>query len=243
MINALDDDEVHVWLASPADVAVDSCREQCLAILSADERARYERYRHEPSRDQFLAARALLRRSLSRYAAATPAAWQFVANRYGRPELAPGSETTPLRFNVSHTTRLVACAVVRERDIGIDVEFVNRRSGGVHLAERFFSATEVDALHQVAVDRQRSRFFDYWTLKESYIKARGMGLALPLGQFSFHLAADQFPTITFDARLVDDPDRWQFWQTSPTEEHRLALAVRAPRAQRLRVQMQTIALG
>ena len=73
--------------------------------------------------------------------------------------------------------------------------------------------------------RQRA-FFDYWTLKEAYIKARGFGLALPLADFAFTLAPPAPPQIAFEPALEDDPDTWQFAQDWPTPVHRLALAVR-----------------
>jgi 4'-phosphopantetheinyl transferase len=63
-------------------------------------------------------------------------------------------------------------------------------------------------------------------LKEAYIKARGLGLALPLGQFSFARHDDRPPTISFAAALPDDPATWQFAQYWPTRDHRMAVAVR-----------------
>jgi 4'-phosphopantetheinyl transferase len=69
------------------------------------------------------------------------------------------------------------------------------------------------------------RFFDYWTLKESYIKARGLGLQLPLDQFSFHLGDDVPIRISFGPRIADDPARWQFDLRCLTPRHRLALAL------------------
>ena len=69
-------------------------------------------------------------------------------------------------------------------------------------------------------------FFDYWTLKEAYIKARGLGLALPLGQFTFIRTPDAAPAIAFAPELHDDPASWQFAQFWPTRDHRMAVAVR-----------------
>lgn len=72
---------------------------------------------------------------------------------------------------------------------------------------------------------QPRAFFEYWTLKEAYIKARGMGLAIPLADFAFTLAPPAPPAIRFVEGFDDQPGRWQFWQASPTALHRLALAV------------------
>ncbi len=79
---------------------------------------------------------------------------------------------------------------------------------------------------KLPLERQQEVFFDYWTLKEAYIKARGKGLAIPLDQFSFDLASRECVRISFSPELDDDPSTWRFAQFSPTSEHRAALAVR-----------------
>jgi 4'-phosphopantetheinyl transferase len=152
-----------------------------------------------------------------------PEEWSFIPNNYGRPEIA-GPVETLLRFNLAHTRGLVACAVAWEREVGVDVEDVERPGEYVHLAQRFFAPSEAAHVASLPVERQRDVFFDYWTLKESYVKARGMGLALPLGDFAFQL--DELPTISFAGSIVDDPKSWQFRRLRPSEQHRLALAVR-----------------
>ncbi|HWA99115.1 MAG TPA: 4'-phosphopantetheinyl transferase superfamily protein, partial [Pirellulales bacterium] len=181
-------EEVAVWCVEDGPQITDSLLARYERLLNDDERSRYERYRADRAKRQFLIGRALVRTTLSRYEpSVSPEQWWFEANEYGRPEIAPGLIATALRFNLSHTDGFAACAVAWENDIGVDVEFVARRTGGVHLARRFFSASEVDDLLRLPAEQQRDAFFDYWTLKEAYIKARGMGLAIPLGHFSFHL--------------------------------------------------------
>lgn len=216
--------EVHVWWVREDEVAAPLLRAY-EALLSAEERARHARFLVEPPRREYLVARALARTCLSRYAPASPRDWCFELGRWGRPEIASPAVGPPLRFNLTHTRGLVACAVALDRDVGIDVEDLTRARGTVAVANRFFAPAEVAALHRLPEDQQPARFFDYWTLKESYIKARGMGLALPLGAFAFDLEAPS-PTIRFDARIQDDPASWQFVQLRPTARHLVAVAVR-----------------
>lgn len=168
--------------------------------------------------------RALLRTTLSRYASVPPEAWRFVLNPHGRPEIDTPREARWLKFNLSHTNSLVACLVARERAIGVDVEDRDRRGRLLDVAERFFSPSEAATLRRLPENEQLDRFFLYWTLKESYIKARGMGLAIPLAQFSFDIGPSI--TVRFDPRLGDDPQSWQFTALSVGRRHQLAAAFR-----------------
>jgi 4'-phosphopantetheinyl transferase len=218
-------DELNVWyLLDDGSIGPAELR-RYYALLNDEERARYQRYRVDSARRQFLIARALVRSTLSRYVSTRPDEWTFASNRYGRPEIASPQLPRALRFNLSHTSGLLSCAVAWEHDVGVDVEWINRRTGGVHLARRFFSQAEVADLLRVPERRQRDAFFDYWTLKEAYVKARGKGLAIPLGQFSFKLAEGEQPSITFGPELADTPECWQFGQLMPSAEHKLAVAV------------------
>jgi 4'-phosphopantetheinyl transferase len=215
---ALPDDEVHVYCGAPADLALAG-----QADLTADEIERMNRFVFERDREIFLATRILVRTTLSRYQALAPSDWRFVANDHGRPEIA--EQATDLRFNLSNTRGLVVCAVARDRDVGVDVERI-ARSAPLDVADRFFAPVEVVALRALAPSDQGRRFFDYWTLKESYIKARGLGLALPLAGFAFRFAEDGMPSIEVDPSLGDDGSRWQFEQRLVTAEHLVAVCAR-----------------
>jgi 4'-phosphopantetheinyl transferase len=219
--NAVHIDLVHT--ASPdALQRLDAYR----VLMSADEHARMARFVFDRDRRAFLLTRALVRTMLSRYAPIAPADWKFIANVHGRPEILDRPAGVPdLRFNISHTDGLIACAVTIGREVGVDVEHVGRRLEH-DIASRFFAPAEVSDLHSLPDDQQRRVFFDYWTLKEAYIKARGFGLALPLGDFAFKLKPPGPPAIAFEPSLEDDPATWQFLQHWPTPQHRLALAIR-----------------
>jgi len=215
--------EVHVWYVFSDRLNDSELLTRYQAMVSSDEAARQQRFVREKDRHQHLVARALVRATLSRYAAVPPEAWSFRPNRYGRPEIA-GPIQTPLRFNLSHTRGLVVCAVAWNREVGVDVENLERPGDYVHLAKRFFAPSEAAHVASLPVERQRDVFFAYWTLKESYIKARGMGLALPLGDFAFRLGDPV--TIAFSGSIADDPASWQFRRSQLGAHHRMALALR-----------------
>jgi 4'-phosphopantetheinyl transferase len=218
--------EVHLWHVDPEGITDPALLDAYHDLLSADERERQQRFRFARDRHRHVVTRALVRTLLSRYAAVDPRAWVFRTNRHGRPEIARPRGVPALRFNVSHTSGMIVCGLALGRDVGVDVEDTTRRSSTIAIADRYFSPAEVADLRAVPPARQRAAFWEYWTLKESYIKARGMGLALPLGRFSFHLGDPGAIRISFDPRLPDDPASWQFRVFRPNARHVVAVAFR-----------------
>jgi 4'-phosphopantetheinyl transferase len=241
---ALPGDEVHLWYLLPdLHPPLPPLLAAYEALLAPEERARRDRYRFEHSRREYLLTRALVRATLSRYAPVAPAAWTFRQNEYGRPEVDVAGHRD-LCFNLSNTRGLIACVVTRGREVGVDVEDTERSGETVGIADSFFSPREVAALRALPEGRRRGRFFDYWTLKEAYIKARGMGLSLPLDQFSFLLDDGPPIGIMFDPRLDDDAATWQFAQIDLSPQHRTAVAVRRGRGSDLRLLVRaTVPLG
>lgn len=225
----LDSYDIHLWLTYPDDIDDPALLSAYQALLNEEERERQQRFRFQRLRHQYLITRALVRTTLSRYAPIAAPHWHFDKNDYGRPEIANSEPLPPLRFNLSHADGMIICGVVLQRDIGVDVEDSQRQARTIEIADRFFSAQECHDLRQLPVAQQPDRFFDYWTLKESYIKARGMGLALPLGQFSFHFPGNDSNntpvTISFGEKIQDDAQRWTFWLMRATQRHRMAVCV------------------
>jgi 4'-phosphopantetheinyl transferase len=221
---ALAFDQVHVWYAATAEPLDPAAAARFRGWLSAEETARYQRFKFERDRQQYLWTHALGRSVLSRYVPVQPEEWQFSAGKFGRPEIESPELDKPLRFNLSRTRGMVACAVGWDRELGVDVENIERENLGLELISRYFARSEIEALNQLPADQQRRRFFDYWTLKEAYLKARGWGLSAPLDKFWFHLEPGQRPRIAFESSLADDPAAWQFNQFKPTAQHLIALA-------------------
>ena len=223
----LEPGHVDVWLTRPQAVRDEAILNAYRRILSDEETQRCRRFHFERHRHTFLVAHALVRTSLSHYHNTRPADWQFQFNKYGHPTTL-GSHGG-LKFNLSHTDGLVACAVTREAEVGVDVE-ASDREVDVRVADRFFSALETRELKSLPATQRQHRFLQYWTLKESYIKARGMGLALPLGGFAFTIESSRAPRISFDEEIDDDAGRWQFASLSPVSGFLLGLCVEKIRA-------------
>ncbi|MBX9791564.1 MAG: 4'-phosphopantetheinyl transferase superfamily protein [Pirellulales bacterium] len=211
---------------------------RCDRWLSSAEQAQRRRFVFDNDRRLYWISHVLVRAVLASYLRCDPAEIEFAANRFGRPEVFGPAAWPRLRFNLSHTRGLACCAVSWSRDVGVDVEDANRREVGPDVAEHFFSTAEVAELRGHADQEQQRQFFRYWTLKEAYIKARGMGLSLPLDQFSFSLASDSWgATIAFSPALADNPSCWQFWQAMVNSRYMIAAAARCPPGQDLRFRL------
>ncbi|MBL9090150.1 MAG: 4'-phosphopantetheinyl transferase superfamily protein [Planctomycetaceae bacterium] len=221
---------VDLWYADYLTFAAEDSLAALAATLDDDERTRMTRFLFERDRRSYAISHGLLRIILSAYAAVEPSLWRYRHNDYGKPEIAEPAQHCALRFNLSHTRGAMLCGVTRDGELGVDVEATARDASCVELADRYFSPSEVADLRRLPIDARRDRFFRLWTLKEAYIKARGMGLAIPLDQFSYAFSdGEPTPTvrISFAPPLIDDPQNWQFTERRMTPSFRAAAAVAA----------------
>lgn len=239
----LANNEIHLWMTKPEELlGNDELLTTYATLLTSKETAKQQRYKFAKDRHDALITRAFIRDLLSYYADIAPQDWQFEKGEKDKPEII--NCPLPLRFNISHTKNLIICAVTLEDDIGCDVENTGRSNDVLAIAERYFSPTESKELFTLPVAQQRNRFFDYWTLKESYIKAWGLGLAIPLKDFSFNIADTEYNhkelftikqniSLSFAEHRVDEPQIWRSWLVYPTtamdekQEHRIAISLRS----------------
>jgi 4'-phosphopantetheinyl transferase len=224
---ALADHEVHVWFTRP-ERATPALAERYQALLSPDERDRHSRFYFDRDRHHYLVAHALVRTTLSQYADVDPAAWTFRNGPHGRPEIAGPDVRASLRFNLTHTDGMVAVAVARGVDVGVDVEGFRMRDTGIDIARRFFAPAETAHLERQAPEDRLRVFLEFWTLKEAFIKAIGKGLAAGLATFAMQL--DEPPTVVFATASHGDPADWHFRRLHLANTHLAALAVRQPGA-------------
>ncbi len=217
---------VDLWYTYQDGIAEPRLLEAYAGLLSEDESVRWRRFLFQRDRHRFLIARAMLRDVLGRYVGRHPRSLVFDYNPYGKPALAQ-PPARPIDFNLSHSAGLAVCAVTSHHEVGVDVESPQRRTDVLPLARRFFAETEVAELSRRSQEEQRLVFFEYWTLKEAYIKACGKGLSIPLDAFAFSLSPDRAASIRFAPSIDDDPAAWQFAQVFLGRTYPIAVALRS----------------
>jgi len=220
---ALDPSEVNIWrVALNQPIAT---MQRLWHTLHSDERQRAERFHFARDRTRFIVARGLLRAILSCYLDIDPGQIRFCYNQHGKPALAPEHGAMALSFNVSHSHELALYAIVLCRAIGVDIEYVRADVAETAIAEQFFSPREVAMLRALPITARTMAFFNCWTRKEAYIKARGGGLSLPLDQFDVSLAPGAPTELLNVAGDQSEHSRWTLQSLNPGQDYVAALAV------------------
>jgi len=181
------------------------------AILSEDEAERAARFFFDRDRNHFIVARATLRKLIAARAGCEPAEVRFEYNQWGKPALAAGFARGSIRFNLSHSGGFAIYAITHGREVGVDIETIRPDIAGEHVAENFFSPAEVNALRALPATQQPEGFFNCWTRKEAYVKARGEGLSIVLASFDVSLRPGEAAAIL---RAVDR-EKWSIASFRP----------------------------
>jgi 4'-phosphopantetheinyl transferase len=217
---ALEPDAVHVWRialsASPPDAG------SAWSVLSPDEYARARRFFFEPDRSRYVISHRALRLLLGRYLGVEPAAITFRRGDHGKPAL---DNDADLRFNLSTSHQMALLAVTTRREVGIDIEYEREDFADKDAARRFFSPREIAALNTVPPEMYTEAFFNCWTRKEAYIKAIGLGLSMPLDQFSVSLRPGEPAQLLEVIGQPGELERWSMSNLEPGESYAAALVV------------------
>lgn len=150
---------------------------RCMDVISPREKMRAERYRRAEVARRYVAAQGQLRIVLSEYTGIAPEKIIFKRYAHGKPYLHPEQNPGAVSFNLTHSHEMGVVALCRENAIGVDVEYVEKIRPFSALARRYFSDTEADYLNALSGTAQRIAFYKIWTLKESWLKATGLGIA------------------------------------------------------------------
>lgn len=230
------DAELHLWYARVPTEDADPLAASQYALLCSQERLRMGHYRTEALQRRYRVTRALVRTALASHTHAAPQRLRFAETSYGRPEIAEPLELVgEWHFNVSHTEDLVVVLIGRQRAFGVDIEDPARPAPW-RVAQHFFAEPEIRLLEGLPPARRAARFWDLWTLKESYAKALGLGLSLPFDTFWFEFDEQDRIVMHIETSPLHPGGIWSFFQ-SDLLGHRLALCTAQHTATPIRVQL------
>ncbi|MEE2659636.1 MAG: 4'-phosphopantetheinyl transferase superfamily protein [Candidatus Latescibacterota bacterium] len=222
---------IHLWRfrvdADVEDPAV------LLQLLTKEEQAKAAGFGTRTLASQFVVNRASLRRLLSLYVHEVPTEICFDYGPHGKPALKVPDPK--VGFNLTHSGPLSLLAIQRHPDIGVDVERTSRCVDYSRVARRFFAVDEFDYLHSLPEEQRHQAFFECWTRKEAYLKARGQGVAGGLDRFSVSFGPNR-PSLLL--RTADDtkPSGWVIQSLSPWAETAAAVCAPAPEQELVRLQ-------
>ncbi len=209
--------------AGPTDV--EFCCEACVTPAELRGAARYRR---ATSRNQHIIGRGMARAILAMNATSahpvSPQHVEFEFNSHGKPVIR-GPEQARCAFNIAHTEGMVVVARSASGALGVDVEGLSRRTD-IAIADRYFARSEVEfVMAQVDEDRRRRAFLKVWTLKESFIKAIGTGLSIPLADFAFEQIESDRPRVRLLTAALGNADHWRFASFTPRAGYIAAVAI------------------
>lgn len=195
-----------------------------LATLTADEIERVERFKFQEDREQYVLGQGLLREILSCYSGLAPGELRFRHAARGKPYLAENRAESKLMFNFSRSQGAVLCAVTRDGEIGVDLEYVKEGIDDRALAEHYFSSSEGAALAALPFGARQKAVLKCWTRKEAYIKARGEGLFLDLRSFEVFDSVDLAPRLNIE-KNPQESARWTLVDLEVPTDYVGALAI------------------
>lgn len=193
-------------------------------MLSIEEKERADRFKFQEHRNHFITARGILRTLLSKYLSLQPTDFTFNYGEQGKPTL---RQFPQLQFNVSHSKSYAIFAFAKNEPIGVDLEYIDPSIDFEVIAPRFFTKNETTTLLDLPANRRPAVFFNCWTRKEAFIKAKGGGLSIPLDQFEVTLLENEQSELLSIDWEPEEVKLWSMFSFIPEKDMVGALAIKA----------------
>jgi 4'-phosphopantetheinyl transferase len=223
LIPRLAKNEIHVWVVQFSHF-INRIKE-LEQVLSSDEMERAYKFRFQEHRDQYITARGCLRLVLARYLAADPIRLRFNYNSFGKPFVAPEYNREELAFSHAHKSGLDLIAITQEKSVGIDIEQIRGDLTFEDIARHFFSPAETSSLLSLSQSMRKETFYRYWTLKEAYLKATGLGLSKPLDHFDVILPSAGSPILLITRPDPEEASKWSLQSLEINKSYAAAVAI------------------
>ena len=215
----LPENEVHVWSLNIDDFYRDI--ELYKNYLSGEEITKANKFKFELDKTVSVMARCSLRMLSSNYLGCNAGTLNFKYGIYGKPDY---NFPSVLKFNVSHSGKMVVLAFVKNSEVGVDIEKIKTDFDVMDLAENFFSKDEIAQLRSIKKSDLFEAFYRCWTRKESFIKAKGSGLSFPLASFSVSLDKEEAKLLKTEWS-PSEKEEWRLFSFEPNSGYIGALTV------------------
>ncbi len=216
----LDEGDVHLWCLDAADVG-DLVDYHC-CLLDSGELDRLAWLRTAETQYEFIASHGAFRHLLGYYTRTSPTHIRLGSTKHGKPYLASPAGGS-LHFNMAHSGGRIVCAFSR-CEVGVDVEALAPDIVSPELIEAVFTPADMQTLASLSREHGELRaFFAMWTLKESYIKATGLGFSADLQSFAVHPHPDSRSHVIHSLRSGEQR-QWRLYTVDLGEDHACALA-------------------
>lgn len=151
-------------------------------LLDTHEQAKALRFFQENHRRQYVCCHGKLRTILASYTNSPPEQLCFATEEFGKPYLAMNDKLPSVMFNLSHSGNKMLLAVSYQYDIGVDIEAWNNKIDCALIANHCFADSERVFWENLPDNEKDAAFYQFWTRKESFIKAVGAGLSLNVAE-------------------------------------------------------------
>jgi len=178
---------MEIYAVKTFDITEEKLQDLCL-LISSEKKHKIDKFINKEDKIRTLIGEILIRTIIVKQLGIKNENIRFEKNRYGKPHL---KEYPMINFNISHSGDFVVCAT-HNKPIGIDIEEI-KKIEYENISKNFFALSEFNYIIKQKIDIQLSKFYEIWTLKESYIKCCGQGLSIPLKSFSIDI--DQYEDI------------------------------------------------
>jgi 4'-phosphopantetheinyl transferase len=194
--------EIHLWQVSTHITAADF--EEYESVLSEVELSKVLFFKSKQAKESYIASQGALRFLLSQYLGIAPNLVKLGRQKKGKPF---SLDDQGLHFNLSNSGKLVVIAFSRDSELGIDIEKLRPLPDLDEMIETNFTSREIKFINTKPEERLR-RFFRFWTVKESYLKAIGEGMRLAPENIEFLLEKESIKLLS--VKGIFEQEAWNF---------------------------------